>query len=112
MERQKVMTELNYNKEISYFSSLMNDLRYAWQDKEVSEILSRLACQVLGLGDKGRILAKEAGMVYTSIQRKYNELGRRNIIWEKERIMSNKNEIFYLFSDPSPSSKINFLGTF
>ena len=64
MERQKVMAELNYNKEISYFSSLMNDLRYVWPDKEVSEILSRLACQVLGLGDKGRILAKEAGIYF------------------------------------------------
>ena len=62
MERQKDMADLNNEKEISYFSSLIADLRYVWQDKEVSEILSRLACQVLGLGDKGRILAKEAGI--------------------------------------------------
>ena len=62
MERQKDMADLNNEKEISYFSSLITDLRYVWQDKEVSEILSRLACQVLGLGDKGRILAKEAGI--------------------------------------------------
>ena len=62
MERQKDMADLNNEKEISYFSSLIADLRYVWQDKEVSEILSRLACQVLGLGDKGRILAMEAGI--------------------------------------------------
>ena len=62
MERQKDMADLNNEKEISYFSSLITDLRYVWQDKEVSEILSRLACQVLGLGDKGRILTVEAGI--------------------------------------------------
>ena len=62
MERQKDMADLNNEKEISYFSSLIADLRYVWQDKEVSEILSRLACQVLGLGDKGQILAREAGI--------------------------------------------------
>ena len=62
MERQKDMADLNNEKEISYFSSLIADLRYVWQDKEVSEILSRLACQVLGLGDKGRKLAIEAGI--------------------------------------------------
>ena len=62
MERQKDMADLNNDKEISYFSSLIADLRYVWQDKEVSGILSRLACQVLGLGDKGRILAMEAGI--------------------------------------------------
>ena len=62
MERQKDMADLNNEKEISYFSSLIADLRYVWKDKEVSEILSRLACQVLGLGDKGRILAMEAGI--------------------------------------------------
>ena len=64
MERQKDMADLNNEKEISYFSSLITDLRYVWQDKEVSEILSRLACQVLGLGDKGRILAVEAGICF------------------------------------------------
>ena len=70
MERQKDMADLNNEKEISYFSSLIADLRYVWQDKEVSEILSRLACQVLGLGDKGRILAMEAG-IYLRIRGGY-----------------------------------------
>ena len=64
MERQRDMADLNNEKEISYFSSLITDLRYVWQDKEVSEILARLACQVLGLGTKGKILTKEAGIQY------------------------------------------------
>ena len=67
MERQKDMVVLNYEKEISYFSSLMSNLRYVWQDKEVSEVLSRLTCQVLELGDKGRKLAKEAGIYFRTL---------------------------------------------
>ena len=62
--RQKDMAIQNYEKEISYFSSLMTDLRYVWKNKQVSGILSRLASQVVGLGDKGRILAKEAGKYF------------------------------------------------
>lgn len=61
MERQKNMADLNNEKEIDFFSTLITDLRYVWQDKEVSEILTRVAIQVLGLGNKARELAKEAG---------------------------------------------------
>ena len=62
MERQNDMADLNNEKEISLFSSLITGLGYVWQDKEVSEILSRFACQVLGLRDKARILALETGI--------------------------------------------------
>ena len=41
MERQNDMADLNNDKEISLFSSLITGLGYMWQDKEVSEILSR-----------------------------------------------------------------------
>ena len=61
MERQKNMADLNNEKEIDFFSNMITDLRYVWQDKEVSEILARLVSQVGGLTDKGKILDKEAG---------------------------------------------------
>ena len=63
MERQNDMADLNNEKEISLFSSLITGLGYVWQDKEVSEILSRFACQVLSLRDKARILALETGII-------------------------------------------------
>ena len=67
MERQKNMADLNNEKEIEFFSNLITDLRYVWQDKEVSEILTRAVIQVLGLGNKARALAKEAGMRVLSV---------------------------------------------
>ena len=63
MERQNDTADMNNEKEISLFSSLITGLGYVWQDKEVSEILSRFPCQLMGLRDKARILALETGII-------------------------------------------------
>jgi len=61
MERQKYMADSNSEKEIEYVSNLINDLSMVWQEPEVTEILTRLAMQVLGLGSRAEVLATESG---------------------------------------------------
>jgi len=90
MERQKDMADLNYEKEISYFSSLMSNLRYVWQDKEVSEVLSRLTCQVLELGDKGRKLAKEADSL-GSLRQEQSYMKTVLVMLEYVELLTEKN---------------------